>query len=449
MTNFSPFSLRYLISAFIFILIILSCNDPSFVGEDLVEGDRIDYEVTEDFEISMKIVPSDSTLVFDRFNRLNTNRLGHYEHPYFGTIRAEFAMQIVPQVPLLDTAQSIVIDSVVLSLQYNASGFYGDTTVSMTLEVFRLNEFYDPRNPYFSNNEYFFNPIPVGQKVNFSPKPTTPLTRITDGEEGKDTTQLAPQLRIPIDNEIGLELLGLDSTALAGDSLFLTKFNGFYLKTPDQAACLIGFYPDNPRTQLLVYYRGDGEERIRRYVPETNFLTAQVYEHSYQTAEVNDLIGIEQGQTMVFQGLGGLGTQIQINGLEQLEGALINQARIRIYLDDLNETTDDLVRTIPRLLMFKLETDGSFSSIADVRIEQTAQTSVNFGGFLEEKEIGSDTVSIYEMNITSHLQEVLKKGENPTLFLRANNSINLMGNSRVFGSDHPDLPVELRVIYTR
>jgi len=449
MTGFSLYPYRILISIITLLVIIASCNEPSFVGEDLVDGDRIDFEVTEDFVITAAIAPSDSVLVFERFDRLSTHRIGQYEHPYFGQVRAEIAIQVVPQIIVIDTSETIIIDSVILALQYNTAGFYGDTTLSTTLNVFRLNEFYEPRDPYYSNHQFSYDPMPVGQLSNFSPKPTKPILRVIEGEDGTDTTQLAPQLRIPIDNAIGLELLGLDSTALAGDSLFLTKFNGFYLSTSDQAACLMGFHVDNPRTQLIIYYRGDGEVRQRRFVPETNFLTAQVYQHSYQSAEVGDIINIEQDQTMVFQGLTGLGTRLKIEGLEQLEGALINQARLRIYLDDLNETTDDIVRTIPRLLMFKEDAEGALSSIEDVRIEQSAQTSVNFGGLLEDRQIGNDTLTVYEMNITSHLQEVLRKGENPSLFLRANNTANLMGNSRAFGPGHPEFPIELRVIYTK
>lgn len=438
-----------LLTLFALIFITSSCNDPSFVGEDLVEGDRIDFEVTENFEISAKVVKTDSILTFERFDRLAAHRVGHYSHPYFGSLKAEFALQLVPQIPVVDTSETISIDSVVLALHYNSSAFYGDSTTPMSLDVYRLNEFYDPRNPYYTNHIFNYDPMPIGQLINFTPKPRTLLTRITETEDGLDTAQLVPQLRIPLNNEIGIELLGLDSTSIQSDSLFLTKFNGFYLSTTGQTGSLMGFYPDNPRTQLIVYYTADGEERVRRYVPETQFLTAQVYKHSYESSGVEELIGAEQDQTLIFQGLGGLASRLMIEGIDKLEGSLINQARLRIYLNGLDEQLVGIEQTIPRLLMFKENTDGSLSPIEDVRLEQGASTTVIFGGFLEDKIIGNDTLSVYEMNITSHLQEVIKKGDNPALFLRTNNTANLMGNSRTFGSGHEDFPIELRVIYTR
>lgn len=449
MTGFLIRPVGIIITLFVLIFISSGCNDPSFVGEDLVEGDRIDFEVTEDFEISARVVKADSILTFERFDRLGAHRIGHYSHPFFGSIKAEFALHLVPQIPVVDTSETITIDSVILALHYNSSAFYGDTTVPMSIDVFRLNEFYDPRNPYYTNHIFNYDPMPVGQLLNFTPKPNTLITRITEGEDGSDTSQLVPQLRIPINNEIGMELLSLDSTSIQSDSLFLTQFNGLYLSTKGQAGSLMGFYPDNPRTQLIVYYTGDGEEQIRRYVPETQFLTAQVYNHSYESSGVEDLIDSEQDQTLIFQGLGGLASRINIEGIDELQGSLINQARLRIYLNELDEPTVGNEQTIPRLLMFKQNEDGSLSPIEDVRIEQGSSTTVNFGGFLEDKVIGNDTLSVYEMNITSHLQEVIRKGNNPALFLRANNTANLMGNSRTFGAGHDEFPIELRVIYTR
>ena len=449
MTGFLLRPVGILLTLITLIFISSGCNDPSFVGEDLVDGDRIDFEVTEDFEISSKVVKTDSILTFEGFDRLGAHRVGYYSHPFFGSLRAEFALQIVPQIPVVDTSETITIDSVVLALHYNSAAFYGDTTVPMSIDVYRLSEFYEPRNPYYTNHTFNYDPAPVGQLTNFTPKPNTRLTRITQNEDGSDTTQLVPQLRIPINNDIGLELLGLDSISIQSDSTFLTQFNGFYLSTIGQEGSLMGFYPDNPRTQLIVYYTGDGEEKIRRYVPETQFLTAQVYNHSYESSGVEDLIDAEQDQTLIFQGLGGLASRITIEGIEDLQGSLINQARLRIYLNDLDEPTIGNEQTIPRLLMFKENEDGSLSPIEDVRIEQGSSTTINFGGFLEEKAIGNDTLSVYEMNITSHLQEVIKTGNNPTLFLRTNNTANLMGNSRTFGAGHEEFPIELRVIYTR
>ena len=433
-------------------LITGACNDPSFVGSDLLEDDIIDFETRKDFEIESRIYPSDSILVFDLTDRISTHRIGQVNDDYFGTTRAAMALQLVNEIRSPDTSQVITIDSVVLAMAYNLDGFYGDTLVPMNVEVYRLTEFYNARSEaFFSNQEYAISSTPVGS-VELAPKPKTPIVRFTDNEDnGTDTIMLIPQLRVPLDHQIGQEILGLDSAALATDSAFIANFNGLFITTTDRNGSLMGVHTTSDRAVLNVYYTADGEQQIRRYFASPNWLVGQTYEHRYEGSEVEPLIREWQPEEMVVQGLAGLGTRINLLGIEELQGKLINHARLRVFLNPREDLPEQgIYPNIPILRLFEVDEENQrLSDILDLLYEQVApDLTGNFDGRLRNRVIEGDTLAVYDMNITSHLQEVLKEGRNPTLFLQANNTQNLMGTARLHGQAHPNYPIELRVVFT-
>nr|MBS0037514.1 DUF4270 family protein [Saprospiraceae bacterium] len=433
-------------------LLIGACNDPSFVGSDLLEDDIIDYETTENFDFDLKIAPSDSVAVFDLVDRVSTHRIGQVYDPYFGTTRAALAVQLLSETPALDTSEVIVIDSVVLSMVYDLEGFYGDTLLPMGLEVYRLLEFYDPRSEVlYSDHSYPTSASPIGTKLNFTPKPRTPIIRQVPNEEnGTDTVQLAPQIRIPLDHSIGEELLSLDSVSLMSDSVFVSQFPGIFITPTAQNGSLMGVHTTSRRTVLTVFYTGDGTSRSRSYITQSNWIVGQTYSHDYTGAEVESKINESQNEELVVQGLTGLGTRINIHGLEQLEGKLINQARLRVFLNKRTDLPESGI--FPEIPIFRLlkisEVDNQMTNILDVIIELNQGLSGNFGGRLQSRIIEGDTLAVYDMNITSHLQEILKQGKNPTLFLQSNNNRDVMGNTRAFGPGNLEHPMELRVVYT-
>lgn len=433
-------------------LLIGACNDPSFVGSGLLEDDIIDYETTENFDFDLRIAPSDSVVVFDLVDRVSTHRIGQVYDPYFGTTRAALATQLFSETPALDTSGVIVIDSVVLTMVYDLEGFYGDTLLPMGLEVYRLLESYDPRNDVlYSDHSYPISASPIGSKSNFTPKPRTPLIREVPNEEGgTDTVQLTPQIRIPLDHSIGEELLSLDSASLMSDSAFVSQFPGIFITPTDQNASLMGVHTTSGRTVLTVFYTGDGTNRSRSYATKSNWIVGQTFSHDYNGAEVESKINESQDEELVVQGLAGLGTRINLHGLEQLEGKLINQARLRVFLNKRTDLPESgIFPEIPILRLLEIsEANNQMTNILDVIIELNEGLSGNFGGRLQSRIIEGDTLPVYDMNITSHLQEILKQGKNPTLFLQTNNNRDVMGNTRAFGPGNLEHPMELRVIYT-
>ena len=439
---------------FVAMIISSSCNDPSFVGSDLLEDDLIDSEVRKDFDMRAQIVPTDSVLVYDGFPLSSNFHIGTYRNDQFGTVNSKLVLQLLRTQSAVDTSENIVIDSVILSLAYQSTNFFGDSTQPVSLEVLRMAD-YQPRDGrYYSNEMYPLQMDPLGRIDNFYHKPTTLLTRIIDqddDENGSDTVMLAPQIRIPLDKQLGEELLSLDTIAAQSDSAFIAIFGGVYIRQVMGEKTLAGINLNNAATALTVYYNADDERRIKRYIPEEGFvLRSLVYDHDYTSSGLESQIGEWQDSLLVVQGLTGLGTRIEITGMEDLRESLINSAELRIVLDDRkSETGVGIFPEIPALALRSVESDGSIPLITDLLLEQTTNITINFGGRLSQEVIEGDTMSVYKMNITTHLQEALKKDDKTMLLLTPRSRLGVPGNTRMFGPSHPDYPMKLRVIYTR
>ncbi|TVR89125.1 MAG: DUF4270 family protein [Saprospirales bacterium] len=440
-----------------FILAVSSgpgCNDPSFVGSDLVEGDAIDSEIMRDFDMRTRLVKTDSVLVYDQIAFTNGFHVGRYHNEKFGTVQSDLALQFLLETPSVDTAANIQIDSVVLSLRYNENLFYGDSSQPVNIDVLRLTELIPRDGRYYSNEMFPVSMEAVGSIQNHIHKPNTPLTRILDGdgeENGADTVLLNPQLRINLNESLGVELLSFDTLAVQSDSAFLANFGGLYLQQTMGDRSIAAFDLNSVSTALTVYYQADGQESIKRYLPIQDLtLRAPIYTHDYQGSNLENSIGQWQDSMVAVQGLSGLGTQLEISGMEELQGTLINNARLRMVLDDrFSEENNALFPEIQALAMRSVEEDGSIPFITDLIVEQQTNISINFGGRLIQDEVAGDTVSVYEMNITTHLQEALKNGSKTTLLVTPRSRLGLPGNSMIYGPGHPDYPVELKVIFTK
>ncbi|TVR84446.1 MAG: DUF4270 family protein [Saprospirales bacterium] len=435
-----------------FVLIHFACNDPSFVGSELLEDDLINSEVQKDFDFRAKIVTTDSILVYDAGPLSNNFHLGSHFDEFFGRSRAEVALQLINVNRAVDTSSVIEVDSVVLSMAYNPNLFFGDSTLPMSIEVLRITDYVDRFGAYFSNHVFPISMEPLGSIHNFLPKPNTPITRILDPEDEEsdpDTVQLVPQFRIELLRELGAELLSLDTISVQSDSLFLANFGGIYLRSSMGDGSLIGIDPASPASAVAVYYRANGENRVRRYVPEAGFaLRAQVYQHDHTIGSLAPLINQWQDSVIAVQGISGLGTELEIAGMEDLRGAVINQARMKIFLNE-RPQGGGFVPDLNALALRSIEQDGAQPFIEDLQFEQGRPGSGIFGGIRSSEVIENDTVPVFGMNITGHLQRALKKDDKTRLLINPRSRLGNPARSLYYGPAHPDLPVELRVIYTR
>jgi len=97
--------------------------------------------------------------------------LGTYKDPYFGRVKTMSFFQ-----PTLESGASVTqeaeYDSLILSLRYDNSYSYGDTTKPMNLTVHKLLTDILEKSAYWNHNSTAYDPNPIG-KVTIVPRPTT------------------------------------------------------------------------------------------------------------------------------------------------------------------------------------------------------------------------------------------------------------------------------------
>ena len=161
--------------------------------------------------------------------------LGHISDPEFGLIHADAYFNIShPNYFIYPyfNRDSVKIDSVILSLSYQAS--YGDTNSFNTLRVYEIaqNAGFNDTTLYKYNQSAFATVGPeLGRK-------TFQVKKLTDSIQfirKRDTLKIANSIRIPLDSNLGRRLVNYDTSNTANggyrnDSLFKSLFRGFAVR---------------------------------------------------------------------------------------------------------------------------------------------------------------------------------------------------------------------------
>ncbi len=187
--------------------------------------------------------------------------LGHINDPEFGLIHADAYFNVShPNYFIYPyfNRDSVKIDSVILSLSYQAS--YGDTNSFNTLRVYEIaqNAGFNDTTLYKYNQSAFATVGPeLGRK-------TFQVKKLTDSIQfirKRDTLKIANSIRIPLDSNLGRRLVNYDTSNTANggyrnDSLFKSLFRGFAVRADAAGNALVYISPtDVLKSKLTVYFR--------------------------------------------------------------------------------------------------------------------------------------------------------------------------------------------------
>ena len=157
-------------------------------------------------------------------DRLITSRLansiviaGDLVDPVFGRTQSSFYLQYALGAASAIFGGSPVLDSVVLILQY--SGYYGDTTDILHLEVYELSEALRDTTYYSDDSHSVYSQnLTYDPNFHFCPKPTTKMM---------DSVLKQAHLRVRLSDEFGQNLLNNPSILESNSNLtnFLKGLN--------------------------------------------------------------------------------------------------------------------------------------------------------------------------------------------------------------------------------
>jgi len=222
-----------LLTLLISLFILNSCKNENTIGLTTGTG-TISGSLVDTATVFVNTTNDDTVITSGIFKV----PLGYFKDPLLGTTTSNMITDI--NLPGGGVSQNvsytiptgrIYIDSAVLRLKYNSSGFYGDSLTSRyKINVYQLGQrFYSTQN-YYNDSKWTYNNTLLGTASFYArPHDTLKVTSIVNG--GPDTlVKVAPQIRVRIDtNFIRLYLLTNAYNQLNSNVLFQNVVKGFYI----------------------------------------------------------------------------------------------------------------------------------------------------------------------------------------------------------------------------
>lgn len=455
-----------------FLVATTSCNEPSLIGSDVIDSDRLDVVFTDSLSIFASSVEDDSIQTFDDLNLLTSYLCGKLEDPIFGISESE----INTQLRLTGTPDSsnfakipsgnAILDSVFFVLEYDPDQFFGTSNSEQEIAVYLLDEDMDNNATYYSNDNFAAGDLLTTATVNPSQPDSTFTVISTTGD-----TILPPQLKLQIDvnHPLFTDILFKDGSSIdyyKNDTSLLDVLKGVKLvvENSDPTDLMMAFKLSSSSIGgIYMYYHtlatpDDDSSDTLSYRFRVSSDAAQMvsFNHTYENSIVKSFIDTlddeTDGEQYIFvQGMQGVNGKLRIPFVNGLDNAIINQAQLEITIatmlpDDISVYSDE---PLEQILLSKRNEDGDLVSIADLQFAITGNLTGTFGGNLVEETKDNMVIQTYTMNISKHLQDMINGLElSNEIFISTISKAQSANRSIIFGTGHPSYPPKLNVTYT-
>jgi hypothetical protein len=439
-------------------VMVMSCHDPILVGNDLLEDQKINVILADTFDLSSKTIPGERVVTHRPTVDSHTYLLGELNDPRFGKSTAEiflkFQMSSVKATYYEETG--LQFDSLVLTMQYDSSGTYGNATGSQKVQVFQLNNVYNETDTFYSDTNLPFVSKSIGEVTQL----VVPLDSvdITDHVTRTDV-RLAPHMRIRLSDAFGRSLISNEDAA-KDDTLFNQYMKGFKITSSptDNSSFLYGFNFSNtalnsqlPINRLVMYYTvASGDTTLRKtYEYLINYATINRFVHDNKGSQLeNTLKDTLLGNNLTFiQPMGGAKTVINLNNVRKLGNNLINKAELVVYVAE-PIGSEGYSSPPQQLTATYKQAGGNLALIPD--IEQLVSSSIDFGQVFGGSIDRSQQVFKYTMNITNHVKSLIKDSKlSSDLYLGILTESELPQRAILYGAKHSLYPMKLQITYTK
>lgn len=411
-------------------------------GDYLLQGERIDTLSLQAFSI-----PDDSI----RADRMEVVMLGEYNDPIFGLAKTSFSTQfrLSTNNPtfLPDSGNILVVDSVVLALEYRPGNHYGFLQ-PQNYAVYELAEELSVDSVYFNNRVF---PLVSPQNLVLENRRLQRPAPNSIVFVGQDT--LVPQLRLPLDIEIGERIVAATGSNNLTTDEFVKFFKGLYVTVENSGfgSGSGGIHYFNllaANSKLTMYssqIRINSDTLVSSqsydFVINNNAVYTTHTSHDF-TYGIPDLYNQLQSnpelgqQTLYVQAAGGVKTRINVPHINQLgaDSVAINRAILVVPYK-----SDNIYAPPQRLFVLRKNEDGTSAIIAD-----QFEGDSHIGGFINV------TDSEYRINITRWVQQV-SSGQLQNYGLEIFSQLTASSANRVvlFGPENPDRQLKLIIDYTK
>ncbi len=442
MKNTSSF-LKSILALLMVGIILFSCKkEPSQIGLDIVGVNPLNVIFSDTASVQIYSVLRDSV----RTDELSYNILGVVVDPIFGTTKTSLYTQYNLSLSSFSFGENAILDSLVLSIQYQKASVYGDSTVPLSFKVYELDELLFIDSAYYSSNTAAFLPELLGE--------ITLISRPFDSVL-IDTIKYEPHFTMRLSDELGQRLLSFDDTLYYDNEDFIDRFKGLYFEPVYTSGIgnltFLNMY--GARSKLTLYYQNSISDSLSySFVPSVYSPSFQNYDHlGYvgsdpdfyrQVIEKDTTLG---NQKFYLQSLGGVDSYIRFPSLfnrVDFEKYAINEAKLVIT----NIEPDNVFVQPTNLTMFQKRYSEIDSTNNYYYIEDTGGGDAYFNGYY------NSVSKQYEFRITKYIQDYIS-GE----FESDNILLQIIGatykGARLIGggynpSANPESRIRLEIIYT-
>lgn len=143
-------------------ILLQTCNKSSNLGSDLLSDEWINASGLDTFSLSMEPYVQDS-LVYASAGFPNTFFAGSVKDPYFGTLESEIYTQLYFAITNETDFLTRPIDSVVLSLRYDSTSYFGQPDAVNGIHVHTLTDTLYLSKTYYKNEViHHYDPNELG-----------------------------------------------------------------------------------------------------------------------------------------------------------------------------------------------------------------------------------------------------------------------------------------------
>ncbi len=458
----------------LFLAFLFSCTDPIQLGQEIIEEDIIQVAVTDTFLVRTATVSTEPVRTYsspdDDLILLSRAPFGQYQDPVFGRVASNLLIQLrLPKdnfgFPVETFFQdTTVFDSIVLILPYASGEGYGKVEgENMGIDLFRLGDRLDPNIDYFTDTQLpiLGGPLYSGQNL----ISLDSVQRINYRQGNADTVSF-PHLRIPLDEQLGMEFMMADSLTYTSDSLFQDFFQGVEIRPTLVSGGLLDLDLSTSSGGLFIYYRRDDTlQTTYQFTFASPAVRTARYEHVFSGSPVVGFLNTGQDSLAFLQGLAGPMIELTFPQLNQLNNVIINKAELVLSVAEWPGDSTDLYPPPDQLLVSQRSSEGELLVIDDVRNLTFDPTfpavwtfdqaffldrvlpAGSFGGQIEGGENGGPDV--YRINLTAHLQDFIEQGGTDKLFLSLNPKAQSPERVVFYGSGHSQYAPRLLLAITR
>ena len=416
------------LSAIFFLTFTYSCKKDGKLTPDF-ENENLSINFTDTFSIQTTLVQEDSL----RTDLSNRNLLGLYNDPVFGPMSSSIYTQVLLTGASVDFGVAPVLDSIVLSLDYE--GYYGDG-FPMTIEVYSLIDSLDPNTDYYSNNNLLTEATPIA---------TTTFT-----------PNLNNDLQITLDTSLGNALL--NNAPYANNTDIETVLKGFHITVKDSVTgAVIGkkrgsisyFNLNSSNTTLSLYYHYNNvlpkNSSVYNFSINSEVVKFSHFEHNYSgtdiEAHLNNLPTKDSTVTYVSP-MAGVKTKVEIPNIKQLAEngtVVINKAEIIFTIE--NGTEFDFNGALASLSLVAIDANGDPQFLQDF-----FEGPDHYGGIL----VNQGAFKTYTFNVTRHIHQlVYNTTTDYGMFLVANGSTTIANRSVISSENSTSNKIRLEITYSK